>query len=558
MRNNIRARIVLLGVLLGTLLNTACNKQQSELSVALSELDSAIGMRQEFIELKEERIAFLRSAVRAGSLTYQQRMDIIEQLVGEYDKYQLDSTILWLQRGVEIANKNNKHKDAEALLLRTSALYSAAGFYNEAYTILESIDTLDMTPAEKRVYYRTAHSYHREMREYSAAADIKEQSAAKEAYYIDRLIATEPDSLERRKLTLVKYGNLSDWEGMESELEHILPTLSPDSQEFAFYSYYKAISVGDDRGTPEEYMTHLARSARADMKSLTTDHASISMLAEVLFHKDDIERAFRYIQISMQDATFYNSRLRPWQVASIMPIIERSYSERMLSQRTAILWATIVISLLSVALFIILLQKSRQNRQVREAKSQLEEMNRRLAEYVARLSEQNAIEHSLSAELSEANAVKEQYIGQFLVICSNYIDLLKSYHTSVRKRVLQGNFETLSNELEHSTIVKDAEEEFYTSFDNAFLTLYPSFVEEFNALLKEEEQISLKKPRVLNTELRIFALIKLGITDSSRIAALLRHSVNTIYNYRAGVKNRARISRDDFEENVRHIGSKTR
>lgn len=534
------------------------NQQESQLDVALGELDSAINMRGEYIALKEERIDFLRSAVRAGSLSYEQRMDIIEQLVDEYDKYQLDSTILWLQRGAEIATNHQRHKDATALKLRTSNLYSAAGFYNEAYTLLMGVDTLKMTPEEKKLYYKTAHTYHREMREYAATSNIQELSATMENYYIDRLIATECDTLERHKLQLIKYSNIPDWEGMAQELTHILPTLSPDSQEFAYYSYFKALSVGDNRGTTEEYMTHLARSSRADMKSLTRDHASIAMLAEILFHKGDIERAFRYIQISMQDATFYNSRLRPWQVASVLPIIEQSYSKRMLSQRSATLWATIIISLLSLALLVILLQKNRQNRQVREAKTQLEEMNRRLGEYISRLSEQNVVEHSLSAELREANAVKEQYIGQFLVICSHYIDLLKSYHTNVRKRVLHGNLDALSSEIQHSTIVKDAEEEFYTSFDNAFLTLYPSFVEEFNALLKKEERFQLKKPRVLNTELRIFALIKLGITDSSRIAALLRHSVNTIYNYRAGVKNRASVNRDDFEDLVRQIGSNGR
>lgn len=534
---------------------TACNTPKSDsLAVALSELDAAISLRENYTQLKERRIALKRAALDSEDLSYEERQTIIGSLVDEYTKYQLDSTLVWLERATEIATRAGDSRRARSLRLRTLELYSTAGFYSEAAAILNSTDTLHMSPEEKRQYYRAAHAYHREVREYSADDRTQARSKQLEEYYIDRLINTESDTLARHKLLCTKYSNTSNWEGMSRELDIIMPTLSPVEQEFALYSYLKALSVGDDRGTTEEYMIHLARSARADMLSLTNDHASLCMLSEILFfHTDETKRAFEYIQTAMQDATFYNSRLRPWQVATLLPVIEDSYSKEMRSQRTNIFATIAVISLLLVALACVLIAKSRQNRQMRQTKTQLEEMNAKLSKYVAKLSEQNKIEHSLAAELSEANAVKEQYIGLFLVICSNYIDLLKSYHTSVRKRVHQGNFESLANEIEHSTIVKDAEEEFYTNFDNAFLSLYPTFVEQFNALLKEDQQIVLKNPRRLNTELRIFALIKLGITDSSRIASLLRYSVNTIYNYRAGVKNKAIVERDNFEDDVRKI-----
>lgn len=533
---------------------TACNTPKSDtLTVALGELDAAISLRENYTQLKERRIALKRAALDSEDLSYEERLTIIGSLVDEYTKYQLDSTLVWLDRATEIATKAGDSRRAHSLRLRTLELYSTAGFYSEAAALLNSTDTLRMSPAEMRQYYRAAHAYHREMREYSADDHTQARSKQLEEYYIDRLIATESDTLARHKLLCIKYSNTSYWEGVNRELDIIMPTLSPVEQEFALYSYLKALSVGDNRGTTEEYMTHLARSARADMLSLTYDHASLCMLSETLFHNGEIKRAFEYIQIALQDATFYNSRLRPWQVATLLPVIEDSYSKEMQLQRTNIFATIAVISLLLVALAVVLIAKSRQNRQMRQTKTQLEEMNAKLSEYVAKLSEQNKIEHSLAAELSEANAVKEQYIGLFLVICSNYIDLLKSYHTSVRKRVHQGNFESLANEIEHSTIVKDAEEEFYTNFDNAFLNLYPTFVEQFNTLLKEDQQIVLKNPRRLNTELRIFALIKLGITDSSRIASLLRYSVNTIYNYRAGVKNKAIVERDNFEDDVRKI-----
>lgn len=534
---------------------TACNTPESDsLAEALGELDAAISLRDNYSQLKERRIALKRAALDSEDLSYEERQTIIESLVDEYTKYQLDSTLVWLERATDIATRAGDSRRASSLRLRRVELYSTAGFYSEAAALLHSIDTLRMSPEERRQYYRAAHAYHREVREYSADSHTQARSKQWEEYYIDRLIATESDTLAKHKLLCTKYSNISYWEGMSHELDIILPTLSPVEQEFALYSYLKALSVGDDRGTSEDYMTHLARSARADMLSLTNDHASLCMLSEILFHKGEIKRAFEYIQIAMEDATFYNSRLRPWQVATLLPVIENSYSHEMELQSRNIFATIAVISLLLVALVVVLIAKNRQNRQMRQTKTQLEEMNAKLSEYVAKLSEQNKIEHSLAAELSEANAVKEQYIGLFLVICSNYIDLLKSYHNNVRKRLSQGAIDTLQKEIKTSTIINDAEEEFYANFDNAFLSLYPNFVEQFNALLKEDQQIVLKNPRRLNTELRIFALIKLGITDSSRIASLLRYSVNTIYNYRAGVKNKAIVERNNFEDDVRKIG----
>lgn len=538
------------------LLAVGCtHPESSTLSEALRQLDKAIALRNDVAEIKETKIEVRRGSLRETNLTYAQRIELVEEIIEEYSKYQLDSTITWLEQGIALARKNNDHKRVNLLTLQASKFYSAAGFYNEAATTLDSVDTLTMDTDERMAYYLAAYSFNRETREYSPNKQLRQQAAQKEHYYINRLVDTATDSLERHKLLCTKYFNESNWEAMNHELDHILPTLSPDEQEFAYFSYFKAIGLGNERGSGEAYMTHLAQSARADMRSATTDHGSLSLLSEILFYKGDIERAFGYIQIALQDATFYNSRLRPWQVASMMPLIERNYRERIEKQQDILIFSVSLISLLLVAILLTLINKSRHARQLEQAKTMLEQMNKQLDDYVRQLSEQNAIEHQLSAELSEANTVKEQYIGLFLVICSNYIDLLKSYHNNVRKKLSQGSVDALRGEIERSRIIDEAEEEFYANFDNAFLSLYPTFVEEFNSLLKDECRISLKNPRQLNTELRIVALIKLGISDSSRIASLLRYSVNTIYNYRSGMKNKAKVQRDDFEENIRNIGS---
>ena len=167
---------------------------------------------------------------------------------------------------------------------------------------------------------------------------------------------------------------------------------------------------------------------------------------------------------------------------------------------------------------------------------EIESKNRQLAEYYHSVIDAEENLKQTNLDLIEANAAKEEYLGLFLSMCSGYLDKLK-------KNLSRDQF--------------DAElKNFYKTFDTSFLSLYPTFVEEFNALLKEDSRIRLKDGELLSTELRIFALIKLGITQSSHIASLLRYSVNTIYNYRAQVKNSALSDRENFEETVKKIGSK--
>ena len=165
----------------------------------------------------------------------------------------------------------------------------------------------------------------------------------------------------------------------------------------------------------------------------------------------------------------------------------------------------------------------------------LDVKNSQLAEYTRSIESVEEDLKKTNLDLIEANAAKEEYLGLFLSMCSGYLDKLRK---------------TLTRE-QYDAELKN----FYKTFDTSFLSLYPTFVEDLNALLTEEGRIVVKEGELLNTELRIFALIKLGITQSSHIASLLRYSVNTIYNYRAQVKNAALSDRDNFEENVRKIGS---
>lgn len=296
-------------------------------------------------------------------------------------------------------------------------------------------------------------------------------------------------------------------------------------------------------------------SALADIRSAVRDNASICALALILFNEGEINLAFQFSRTAMNDAHFYNAKVRPWQVATILPAIEAAYQAKQQKQNNLIYIFLTAILVFAMILTVMVLVQRIQNENLDRAQQQLQAANATLTSNNESLLQANRKLSQLNGDIAEANAVKEEYIGLFLGVYSDYIDKMQSYQRRIHKLATHDKLSELKRELNNSKLIDEELHNFYEMFDNAFLRLYPNFVSEFNSLLEEDGRIELKKDERLNTELRIFALIRLGITDSSKIAALLRYAVNTIYNYRAKVKNKARVSREEFEEKIKKIGS---
>ena len=194
-----------------------------------------------------------------------------------------------------------------------------------------------------------------------------------------------------------------------------------------------------------------------------------------------------------------------------------------------------------------------QMKKLSDARNHLQLANGQLNALNEELRQMNDCLTSANVELSESNQIKEEYIARFIKLCSTYIDRLDAYRRMVNKKIAGGKVAELLKITRSQDALEEELVELYINFDTAFLHLFPDFVKKFNDLLQENGRIVLKKDELLNTELRIYALIRLGIEDSSQIAEFLRYSMNTIYNYRAKVRNKARVSRDDFEDMVRKI-----
>jgi DNA-binding CsgD family transcriptional regulator len=281
----------------------------------------------------------------------------------------------------------------------------------------------------------------------------------------------------------------------------------------------------------EEYW--LLLSAISDIRSAIKDQASLWTLATILSQRGDVNRAFKYIRVSWDETKFFNAPLRNQQTLKGLSAIDEVYQAKIEKQNVSLrIYLTITIAL-AVMLAIAILLVYRQMNKLSVAHHSISVANRKL---------------------SESNKIKEEYIGRFLTLCSFYVDRLESFRTTIARKSRSGQLAEYLNDSKIKNMKDEDLANLLKSFDTAFLRLFPHFVSDFNALLAPDQQMKIAGDELLNTELRIFALIRLGVEDSSKIAEFLHYSANTIYNYRARIKKNSIVPREEFEKYVMKIG----
>lgn len=527
----------------------------------LVEFDKLLRDSKVYAGLREERIDYLSGLLEECKEPLQE-YELLRRLFDEYYSYNFDAALEYGNRAAAAAGRMNNRKLISESNLGVAQLYTVAGMYAEALGAFARVDTLALPPQSKSDYYKARIHYNRDFKEYSKDESMRRECDQKLGYYRQRLYdlpkkvgqLSERYRLDSLSTRLLEYYDKHDYtQALDCAMKAVAMT-TPSQHDYAIIAYYISM-VYDELGDYDSQLDWLLRSATTDMRLAVKDHASLCMLASLRAQVDDVERAFRYIRASTDDAMFYNAKLRQWQVASRMNTIEDAYHKSVRQQQRINTHATVAMSLLAAVLlgacmYVVLLL-----RRMAKTQSDLKAKNEEVVAVNNALKETNKRLSELNLSIAEANMVKEEYIGLFLSMCSDYIDKIASMQRRVRKGIKSGSIAELNREFPSSDIIDAEKEHFYEVFDSAFLNLYPNFVDEFNSLLEEDGQIEVKKGERLNTELRIFALVRLGITDSSKIALLLHYSVNTIYNYRAKVKNRAKGNREEFEQKIRTLGS---
>lgn len=535
----------------------------------LSELDTLLLHSDVYSKEKEEKVRRLRERY-LNTDDPERRFWVASDLYEEYAAYDSDSALYYATKGVELALKIGREDLAKEMMLNRSYVLSATGLIDDAANTLRGIDVHTLSPdlalkyCDRMVFLST----HRDQY-------MGEERNEKEYY------AMLSDSLLNEMRRTVspenpQYGWFVGWSSLNSNqgIDEAIDVVSQRIKGVKFDTRQNAkdawmlSSLYDRKGDVANRIKYLTLSAMADVRASNKEVASLEELAKVLYEFGDYDRASAYINYSIANANDYKSRVRMGPLASLQEQILSSIHERNERQSKVNRWYVIILAIILVLLIIGSIYIIRQNSLLRKSRQTLNEANDELKSKVDELSsireELNTTNEKLqemyqkasdtAKELAMVNETQEAHIADVFAISSNYIDKLESFRANLNKLLTARKFDeavklTKSPELSYQEI-----KELWATFDEIFLSIYPDFVDDFNTLLKPEDKIELKKPGSLNNELRIYALVRLGMNDSQRIARFLHCSVQTVYNTRQRTRNKAIVPREKFVEAVQNLG----
>ncbi|MFV0590406.1 MAG: DUF6377 domain-containing protein [Draconibacterium sp.] len=520
---------------------------QLPLDSVLIRLDSAIKNNTVYTELKEKHLQELKAELYKSPRNTLEEYNLNVKLYKEYRPYICDSAIYYKNRNIEIARHLNNTGLLYESELQLAHLLSSTGMYLEAVDLITSIPRQNVPDKLLVEYYDTYRHVYSELAYYTQNKQGAEKYWQISSRYGDSLsnVLTPADNL----FYTIEEENLRNSGSLDKALkvnDTILEKYPQGTREFAIATYTRSLTYRELKDT-ESQKYYLALSALSDIMSATKDHASLWMLADMLYKENDMERAYDYIRFSWSETVFYNARLRSLQSAGILSLIDLTYQANIEKKNRQLKNYLLLTSILGILLAIAFVLIYSQMRRLSQTRKYLQDANENLKKLNDELKQVNQQLQVVNLDLSESDHIKEVYIGHFIKLCSTYIDKMDGFRRMVNKKLSSGQASELVAITRSQEMMNAEIEELYRNFDKAFLRIFPHFVDKVNELLVDDEKMDLKDDELLNVELRILALIRLGINNSSQIAEFLRYSVNTIYNYRAKVKGRAK-SRDEFED----------
>ena len=511
----------------------------------LSELDGYLGARDMYMAQKQAQMDALGKLSRSTRDPLR-RYELDMNIAREFFAFSFDSTQLYLKHCQELAADVLKDPDLyNEASVQLGHLYAKAGSYLEASQLLyDGLDTTSFSESLMAEYVWVLYDFSKDLAGNSGM--VERLSIPPDSSFRPRLYALLPKDSDRWRSVLrddfMDRGRLASADSVNRKL---LSTVKPEDRQFAIYAFFQS-EIENMKGNQGERMAWLVRSAECDLVNAIRDYASLTMVAQNILPVD-VSHSFRYLRIAQEDALLYNAKLRPWQISRFLMEVEDAYALLQERQNKTSVVSSILLAILVLVLALITHFLIARSRKLTRIQGALKSSNAQLAAANEELS-------VLNRQISKADKVKEEYIVDFLQGLSEQVALLRSEDNRFRNLLKQGKSDQLFRELAISERSEKALEEFYRKFDETFLALYPDFVEQFNALLREDARFPLRQDGRLCTELRIFALIRLGVDDSKRIASILHYSVSTIYNYKVSVKNAALGDRETFEQQVKQLG----
>lgn len=552
-----RSLLYILFLLLPTTLSAGSKTQQLR-----QKLDNLLEQRNALIDNKNKDINRLKKNLTTSENTLK-RLQTYEQLFEEYYVFQFDSAMTYLNKGIKLAKETQNTYYYNSNTISKAELLSIGGLYNEAIHEIEQVDTTVLDKAQHFEYYFSLFRIHTYWADFCNDKTYTPTHRLKAQEYLKKAMPFCDETDKTYEYYLGEYAVfvLNNAQTARAHYIKAIKQLPQNSRFYAMSCFALSGSYGNE-GNTEKQEEFLLLSSIADIENCTMENFALQNLAMYIFehNKDELDLAQQYIQTALEDAHFYNNRLRIIEISSKLPVIVSSYqqtlNQRNKVQMTAIIAISLLLLFLLSAVFYIVKQTKRlslQQQELQKNNNQLSELNRQQKELNMQL-------HGLNALLVDTNSKRERLAKLYIDLCAKYIARLKKQQTLVKRKIKANQITELLSQLSSERLSEEDAATFLSRFDKAFLDLYPDFTEELNSLLLPEGQIQNKSTDELTTEQRIMALIRLGVKESAEIADLLFYSPQTIYNYRSVLKGKA-INKETFEEEVmklcRVIGKST-
>jgi len=499
----------------------------------LDSINYYIAHQSYYDELKENRIKGIKKSIALNKNANLILYPLYTDLFNEYRSYIYDSAYVYVEKLIDVSKRLDDKDKITSSKVKQGFCFLSSGLFNEAFDILSSFNVRDCSTDTKIDYYTCKSRLYYDMADYNKMPEFRKRYNDRGNVIIDSAIMLLPQNNSRywsavglKNMKTEKYSEAID------AFQKMINSQNYSEHDFAIATSSIAYILGL-QGNKDEAKKYLIQAAIADIKSSTKETVALRNLAQLLYKERDITTAVVYIRQALKDASFYNARHRQLEIGNILPIIEGERVNIIEKQRDRVELFVVFIMILVIALVFALyfIRKSLKHLQI--AKQEIQATNQ---------------------DLMDANLIKNEYIGYFFNQNSEFIEKLGFLQRWVNKKVIAKQYDELKKFPQNMDIQKEREA-LFERFDKIFLKIFPNFVEEFNKLLKPEEQIHLKNDELLNTDLRIYALIRLGINDVEKIAHFLDYSVNTIYTYKTKIKSKALYEFKDFKRKLMEIKS---
>ena len=522
------------------------NAQQTDIDRLYNTIDSLIEHRSELLAEKEIRLKALKDGLQEG-LDEDQLFKLNERIYDEYMAYNFDSAYYYINKNVERQRALGHADRFAASAVRMAHILAVSGIFNNARLLLNEVRVEDISTANKIDYYEQQSELNLFRSEMANFTPLFPAYVDSMQHYRQKILEIAPHNSYNYIFNLATYTcEQGEVDKAIKMLEDYLPKLRQGDRHYSIVTSTLAFFY-THKNQPETREKYLLLSAISDLRASILENNSLRELSIILLERQEYKKAYNYLQQASEDAKLYGSRLRSLQAARLAPLITQAYdTERVRTQnRTYILLAILsVITLLLIGTIAFILSMMRKRRAAIEKINTLnQELERR-----------NAAIEAANNEMKESNRIKDEYIGRFLELSSNYIQRGEERAKLLNRLARDKKMAELYAELKSSASLNESIRLFYQNFDTAFLNIYPNFIKEVNSLMANGNQFEVDGGQKLTTELRILALIRLGINDNQKIADILRSSITTIYTYRSKIKSRA-LSKDTFEDEIRIIAT---